>query len=122
MNKEIIIQEIESLSRTLDFIQEEQTFIKRKLSDFLEQTVVNDVLAWAEVLHQEILNRETAIQLLKGDIRKLKTMLKKRTFNNEIEVEIVVSFKKYKQQVGYIESEFITWKHLANEQFEATPN
>ncbi len=122
MNKEIMAQEIESLIRTLDFIQEEQTFIKRKLSDFLDQMVLNDALAWAEVLHQEILNRETAIQLLKGDISKLKSMLKKRTINNEVEPENVVLFKKYKQQVGYIESEFITWKHLANEQFEATPN
>lgn len=122
MNKEIMAQEIESLIRTLDFIQEEQTFIKRKLSDFLDQMVLNDALAWAEVLHQEILNRETAIQLLKGDISKLKSMLKKRTNINEVEPENVELFKKYKKQVGYIESEFITWKHLANEQFEATPN
>jgi hypothetical protein len=122
MNKEIMAQEIESLIRTLDFIQEEQTFIKRKLSDFLEQTLVNDLLAWAEVLHQEILNRETAIQLLKGDIFKLKNQFKKRSIVKEVEPEILLLFRKYKQQVGYIESEFITWKHLANLQFEATPN
>jgi hypothetical protein len=48
MNKEIMSQEIESMIRTLDFIQEEQAFIKRKLSSLLENMVMSDVLVWAE--------------------------------------------------------------------------
>ena len=120
MNKEIILQEIESLIRTMDFIQEEQSFIKRKLSSLLENMVMSDILAWAEELHQEILNRETAIQLLKGDVVTLRNQVKvKRSVNNIVDPNTVADYKKYKQQVGYIETEFFTWKNIANEKFES---
>ena len=120
MNKEIMLQEIESLIRTMDFIQEEQSFIKRKLSSLLENMVMSDVIAWAEDLHQEILNRETAIQLLKGDVVSLRNQVKlKRSVNNIVDPNTVASYKKYKQHVGYIEAEFFTWKNLANEKFES---
>ncbi len=120
MNKEIMLQEIESLIRTMDFIQEEQSFIKRKLSSLLENMVMSDVVAWAEDLHQEILNRETAIQLLKSDVVSLRNLVKaKRSVNNIIDPNMVAEYKKYKQQVGYIEAEFFTWKNIANEKFES---
>jgi hypothetical protein len=120
MNKEIMLQEIESLIRTMDFIQEEQSFIKRKLSSLLENMVMSDVIAWAEDLHQEILNRETAIQLLKGDVVTLRNHVKlKRSVNNIVDPSTVAEYKKYKQQVSYIEAEFFTWKNIANEKFES---
>ncbi len=120
MNKEIMLQEIESLIRTIDFIQEEQSFIKRKLSSLLENMVMSDVIAWAENLHQEILNRETAIQLLKGDVVALRNQVKLiRSVNNIVDPSAVSAYKKYKQQVSYIEAEFFTWKNIANEKFES---
>ena len=123
MNKEIILQELESLIRTLDFIQEEQSFIKRKLSSLLDQYVMIDVVTWAEELHQEILNRETAVQLLKGDTINFRNQIRiKSSLNNIIESSKVSIFKKYKQQVGYIEAEFYKWKNAANEKFDTAVN
>jgi hypothetical protein len=120
MNKEIMTQEIESLIRTLDFIQDEQSFIKRKLSSLLENMVMSDVLAWAEDLHQEILNRETAVHLLKMDVIILRNSVKaKKSVNNIVDPSTVSIYKKYKQQVGYLEIEFFTWKNAANEKFES---
>lgn len=120
MNKENIIQEIDSLNRTLEFIQEEQSFIKSKLSSFLDKVVLTDSLIWAETLHQEILNRESAIQLLKNDISKLSLELKTKYFaNNIIDALVLAEFKKFKQQVGYIEIQFLAWKQSANEKFES---
>jgi hypothetical protein len=120
MNKESIIQEIDSLNRTLDFIQEEQSFIKSKLGSFLDKMVLTDSLIWAETLHQEILNREAAIQMLKNDISKTALTLKTRRFeNNMIDEKTMNEFKKYKQQVGYIEIQFLAWKQAANEKFES---
>ena len=121
MNKEVFLQELESMIRTLNFIQEEQTYIKSKLSNFLDNVVDSNVLNWAESLHLEILNRETAIQLLRNDILKVKNqVIHKRFLNNIIERLITDSFKKYKQQVVYIETEFVAWKKITNEQFEST--
>jgi hypothetical protein len=123
MNKEIMSQEIESMIRTLDFIQEEQAFIKRKLSSLLENMVMSDVLVWAEELHQQILNRETVVQLLKNDIIVFRNNVKlKRSVNNIMSLDAIALFKKYKQQVGYIESEFYVWKNKTNEQFESSLN
>ena len=120
MKKESIIQEIDSLNRTLDFIQEEQSFIKSKLGSFLDKMVLTDSLIWAETLHQEILNREAAIQMLKNDISKTALTLKTRRFvNNMIDEKMMDEFKKYKQQVGYIEIQFLAWKQAANEKFES---
>lgn len=121
MNKEIILQEIESLIRTMDFVQEEQAFIKKKLISFLENIVMNDAVIWAEDLNQEIINRETAIQLLKRDVLVLKSNVRnKKSVNNIMDPSTTGIYKKYKQQVGYIETEFVNWKHLANEKMDST--
>ena len=119
MNKEIILQEIESLIRTMDFIQEEQAFIKKKLISFLENIVMKDAVVWAEELSQQIINRETAIHLLKRDVLVLKSSVKnKKSVNNIMDPSTTSIYKKYKQQVVYIETEFVTWKHLANEKMD----
>jgi hypothetical protein len=121
MNKEFITQEVESLIRSLDFIQEEQAFIKRKLSGLLENLVLNDFIIWAEDLQLQILNREAALRLLKNDILLLKKGVKaSKLSNNMVEPKFVTEYKKYKLQVVYLENEFITWKSIVNEKFEAS--
>jgi hypothetical protein len=121
MNKEFITQELESLIRSLDFIQEEQAFVKRKLSSFLENFVMNDFIIWAEDLQLQILNREAALRLLQNDILLLKKGVKaSKSVNNIVEAKLVTEYKKYKLQVVYLENEFIIWKSEVNEKFEAT--
>ena len=121
MNKEFITQEVESLIRSLDFIQEEQAFVKRKLSSLLENFVMNDFIIWAEELQLQILNREAAVRLLKLDVLQLKKGVKaSKSANNIVEAKLVTEYKKYKLQVVYLENEFITWKSEVNEKFEAS--
>jgi hypothetical protein len=120
MNKEFIKQELESLIRSLDFIQEEQAFVKRKLSSFLENFVMNDFIIWAEDLQLQILNREAALRLLQNDILLLKKGVKaSKSVNNIVEAKLMTEYKKYKLQVVYLENEFIAWKSEVNEKFEA---
>jgi len=121
MNKEFIIQELESLIRSLDFIQEEQAFIKRKLSGLLENLVLNDFIIWAEDLQLQILNREAALRLLKNDFLLLKKGVKaSKSSNNMVEPKFETEYKKYKLQIVYLENDFITWKSIVNEKFEAS--
>ena len=121
MNKEIVLQEIESLVRSLDFIQEEQAFIKRKLSSLLENMVMHDFIEWAEDLQLHIINRETAIKLLKSDIVALRNKTKAtKSINNIVDASLVLDFKKYKQQVVYLEKQFMIWKNDVNERFDTT--
>ncbi len=119
MNKEIMLQEIESLIRTFDFIQEEQAFIKKKLIVLLEKTIVQEDIQMMEDLHQQILNRETAIQLLRNDVSGLRTQVKNsHPVNNFMDPGKIAECKKFKQQVGYIETEFIAWKHAVNNKMD----
>ncbi|MEY4456343.1 MAG: hypothetical protein RLY15_607, partial [Bacteroidota bacterium] len=54
MNKEVIILELASLIRSLDFIQEEQAFIKSKLTGKLDSTQDITLLNWVEDIQQQI--------------------------------------------------------------------
>ncbi len=120
MKKEIVLQELESLIRSLDFIQEEQSFIKSKLSSLLENKLQQEVIVWAEELHQAILNRETAILLLKNDVLGLRNKIKTSPLDNEpVKEDIIKLFKKLKQQVTYMEVEFFSWKNTTNQNLES---
>ncbi len=123
MNKEIILQEIDSMIRTLDFIQEQQSYIKLKLSSLLDHLVKYNLLDWAEELQQEILKRETAVQLLKRDLIQYSNQVKNnKPVQDIIDATMATSYRKYKQQVGYIESKFFGWKKMVNEQFDDALN
>lgn len=119
MKKEIVLQELDSFIRTLDFIQEEQSFIKRKLSSFLDNKVKTDFVIWAEELHQQILNRETAIQLLRKDVTIFKNTFTSKMANLiQLDSNQNTLYKKFKAQVVYLELEFISWKNEADIKFE----
>lgn len=100
VKKEFFIKELESLQRTLDFIQEEQAFVKQKITHYLDIIDEASWIEWAEDMQQQILNREAALYLLKKDIQKLKS----KKLVDTIEV------KKQKLQLNYLENEFLTWK------------
>ena len=118
MNKEVIILELASLLRSLDFIQEGQAFIKTKLTDKLEDATDLTIINWAEDIHQQILNRELAIQLLKKDVQQLDRSLKLLSGNKEIGKERLEKIKKYKDQVNYLEQEYLIWKNNVNNYIE----
>jgi predicted RNase H-like nuclease (RuvC/YqgF family) len=119
MIKEASTKELESLIRTLEFIQEEQAFIKNKIAGILTDKVVESTIEWVEELNQHISNRESAIQLLKNDILSLSRLLKIKVPNStDIDVKIITTLKKYKQQIVYLENEFMKWKHDVNQKIE----
>ncbi len=118
MNKEVIILELASLVRSLDFIQESQAFIKTKLTDQLEDARDLTIVSWAEDIHQQILNRELAIQILKKDVQQLDRSLKLLSGRKEIGEDRLEIFKKNKAQVAYLEQEFLIWKNNVNNYLE----
>jgi hypothetical protein len=109
MKKELFKQELESLLRTLDFIREEQAFIKKKLTNFIDNIDDTFHIQWAEEMQQQILNRESALQLINKDISLLKTS----------KLIDPILLKKDKLQVNYLENEFIQWKHTIDQKLDA---
>ena len=59
--------------------------------------------------------------LLKNDILILKKGVKaSKSSNNIVEPKFETAYKKYKLQIVYLENDFITWKSIVNEKFEAS--
>jgi hypothetical protein len=120
MNKEVIILELASLIRSLDFIQEEQVFIKSKLTGKLDSTQDITMLNWVEDIQQQIINRELAIQLLKKDVQQLDRIFNLNRVSGSINEDQMSQFKNDKEQVQYLENEFFVWKNNVNHQLDLT--
>jgi len=120
MNKEVIILELASLIRSLDFMQEEQAFIKSKLTGKLDSTQDITLLNWVEDIQQLIINRELAIQLLKKDVQQLDRIFNLNRVGDSINEDQMSQFKNDKEQVQYLEKEFFVWKNNVNHQLELT--
>ena len=120
MNKEVIILELASLIRSLDFIQEEQAFIKSKLTGKLDSTQDITLLNWVEDIQQQIINRELAIQLLKKNVQQLDRIFNLIRVSSSINEDQMSQFKNDKEQVQYLEKEFFVWKNNVNHQLELT--
>ncbi len=120
MNKEVLYMDLDGLLSTLDVVQEEQTIIKRKLSVLLDNVVSNHIIDWAEDIHQQILNREAAVQLLRKDIIALKkTIVQKKSVIYFFDNQYVKMITKYKEQVGYLQNEFNIWSKATAEKFDS---
>ena len=120
MNKEVLYMDLDGLLITLDVVQEEQTAIKRKLSGLLDNVVSTPFINWAEDIHQQILNREAAVQLLRKDIIALKkTIVQKKSVIYFFDNQYVKMITKYKEQVGYLQNEFIIWSKATAEKFDS---
>ena len=118
MNKEQLYKDLDSLIIKLNLIQEEQTAIKQKLSGLLDNVVSNLFIAWAEEIHQQILNREVALQLLRKDIIALrKTIALKKSVIYFAENQYVKLIAKFNDQIVYLDNEFSIWSKATVEKF-----
>jgi hypothetical protein len=120
MNKEVLYMDLDGLLSTLDVVQEEQTEIKRKLSGLLDNVVSTHFINWAEDIHQQILNREAAVQLLRKDIIALKkTIVQKKSVIYFFDNQYVKMITKYKEQMAYLQNEFNIWSKATAEKFDS---
>jgi hypothetical protein len=120
MNKEVLYMDLDGLLSTLDAVQEEQTAIKRKLSGLLDNVVSTHFINWAEDIHQQILNREAAVQLLRKDIIALKkTIVQKKLVIYFFDNQYVKMITKYKEQMAYLQNEFNIWSKATAEKFDS---
>jgi hypothetical protein len=112
--------DLDGLLSTLDVVQEEQTAIKRKLSGLLDNVVSTHFINWAEDIHQQILNREAAVQLLRKDIIALKkTIVQKKSVIYFFDNQYVKMIAKYKEQMAYLQNEFNIWSKATAEKFDS---
>jgi hypothetical protein len=86
----------------------------------LDNVVTNNFIEWAEEIHQQILNREAAMQLLRKDIIVLsKTIVQKKSFIYFDENKYTKMISRYKEQLTYLDNEFKTWSKDISDKFES---
>lgn len=120
MNKEVLCKELDDLISKLDVIQEEQAVVKRELSVLLGKVVTNNFIEWAEEIHQQILNREAAMQLLRKDVKALsKTIVQKKSVIYFADNKYLKMITKYKEQINYLKNEFKIWSKDISDKFES---
>ena len=113
--------DLDGLLTSLNVVQEEQTAIKRKLSGLLDNVVSTHFINWAEDIHQQILNREAVVQLLRKDIIALKkTILQKKSIIYFFDNQYINMITKYKEQVAYLQNEFNIWSKATAEKFDSS--
>lgn len=121
MKATLVIQDLDALLRSLDFIRDEQTYIKNKLSALLESdiTIQIEQIREFEDMQQQILNREVAIKLIRTDVVALTRQMKNIVTASDVEDKNVLDqLKQYKLQTTYLENEFNSWKHLVDPKLE----
>lgn len=121
MKVSVVIQDLEALLRSLDFIRDEQTYIKNKLAALLETKVQVEQIGVFEDMQQQILNREVAIKLIRTDVVSLNRQAKNLAASSEMEdKKILDQLKQFKTQTSYLENEFSTWKQQVDPKLEET--
>jgi predicted nucleic acid-binding Zn-ribbon protein len=121
MKATVVIQDLDALLRSLDFIRDEQTYIKNKLAALLESNdrMLVEQIRDFEDMQQQILNREVAIKLIRTDVVALSRQLKNVASTFEVEDKSILDqLKQFKQQTTYLENEFNSWKHLVDPKLE----
>lgn len=80
MQSEQYTYEINAWLRTLDYLQQENIYMKNRIADVIQHTASADVLEKMEHYQNFFLNKDTIITFLRRDIRELE----KRKVNGEL--------------------------------------
>ena len=110
-------QENSTWLRTLDFMEQENAYMKNRLSKVLDGYLNHDLLDWAESYQNQIILKEEAIDLLKQDITaQEKRLVSEYLFDGQqLKDEIVKSQVQLRNQMNYMEDDFFTMKKAFNE-------
>lgn len=114
---EIFHQENSTWIRTLDFMEQESSYMKNRLSKVVDSYNTTDLLDWAEQYQNKILLNEEAIDLLKQDIHiQEKRLASEYLFDGHpLQDEIIHNQARLRMQMEYVETDFYAMKKAFNE-------
>ncbi|HMO31383.1 MAG TPA: hypothetical protein PKE63_07465 [Lacibacter sp.] len=125
---EIFHQENSTWLRTLDYMEQENVFMKNRLSKVVDIYNSHDVLEWAEHYQNKILMNEEAIDLLKHDIQlQEKRLASEYLFEGHpLKDEIITAQEQLRRQMDYVETDFFNMKkafsdYVAHHVMQADP-
>lgn len=107
--------------RTLDFMEQENAFMKQRLGRLLQGFSDPDTLEWAEACQTQMLMKDEAIHLLKQDIHAQETRLASQYLfhDHTLKNELLSFQQQLQQQMEYVENDFFIMKTKFNQYLSA---
>lgn len=114
-------QENATWLRTLDFMEQENAFMKRHLGKLLEGVSDTPTIEWAEACQTQILMKDEAIDLLKQDINAQEKRLASQYLfeDNQLKTDLPTFQQQLRAQIEYIENDFFLMKKNFNQHLSA---
>jgi len=105
---EIFVLENSSWLRSLDFMEQENDFLKNNMSRILDSFSEKELVNWADEYQGIILQREAAMNLLRQDIFKQEALIASVRYNHSSKTnnQIVSAQKEIRTKIEYMEKEF----------------
>jgi hypothetical protein len=121
---EIFNIELSSWLRSLDFMEQENAFLKNNLSRILDTFNEEGLINWADEYQGIILQREAVMDLLKEDILKQEALIATTRYNHHSFVNNRVASlqKEIRSKIEYVEKEFQLLKVSFIHDFERITN
>ncbi len=105
---EIFVLENSTWLRSLDYIEQENDYLKNNLSRILDSFNEKELINWADEYQGIILQREAAMNLLRHDILKQEALIASTRYNPATITnnKIFSAQKEIRSKIEYMEKEF----------------
>lgn len=105
---EIFVLENSTWLRSLDYIEQENDYLKNNLSRILDSFNEKELINWADEYQGIILQREAAMNLLRHDILKQEALIASTRYNPSTITnnKIFSAQKEIRSKIEYMEKEF----------------
>ena len=105
--------------RMLDFFKQENSFLKTRLSEVLDNSADKNFLALAEQFQNKFILKDEYIDELRHDINKQEMSLKE-TAENAVDIKVTKHQEKLRNEMEYFEKDFNTLKNEFNKYVSTT--
>lgn len=114
-------QENATWLRTLDFMEQENAFMKQRLGKLLEGISDAATIEWAETCQTQMLMKDEAIDLLKQDIHAQEKRLASQYLfeDNQLKTDLLSFQQQLQAQMEYVENDFFLMKKNFNQYLSA---
>lgn len=107
------IHESETWKRCLKYVQDENNFLKRRLSEVLKKDAIDDFLDKAEYFQNEFLSEDNILNVLRFSISELDKLVLRDDFEDVTFIrEFLLNQKKLNKDIEKVENHF---SHLKSE-------
>lgn len=108
--------ENQTWERSLDFFKQENSYLKTRLSEVVDQVTDNDFLALAEQYQNQFILKDEFIQELQHDIHEQEATLKKGflTDNPAPNAKTIKRQEKLRNEIEYLEKDFARLRNEFN--------